>query len=174
MAIISAKPSKQRKYLYNAPYHHRGKIMSAHLSKKLREKYGVRSLPVVKGDKVRILRGDPKIKFKEGKVAKVDRKKYRICVEGVTRKKTDGTEIFIPIHPSNVEIIDLNLKDKMRLKILERKTKAPAEEIKKALEEIESESETSEEEKEPETSGEVSGGSAEQSSESTEDVGEGS
>ncbi len=165
MVITSAKPSKQRRYLYNAPYHHRGKIMSAHLSRRLREKYGVRSLPLAKGDKVRILRGDPKIKLKEGKVARVDRKKYRIFVEGVTRKKTDGTEIFIPIHPSNVEIIDLNLKDKMRLKILERKTKGPGEEIKEALEEVKSESKALEERKELETSGETQEGSGKRSSE---------
>jgi large subunit ribosomal protein L24 len=67
------------------------------------------------------MRGDKK--GVEGKVSKVDRKKYRIFVEGVTREKVDGTAIPVPIHPSKVMIINLNLDDKWRRKILERKSK---------------------------------------------------
>lgn len=115
----SAKPSKQRKRLYNAPYHLRGKIMSAHLSDDLRKTYKVRSLPIRTGDVVRVMRGD--YKGVEGKVTKVDRKKYRIYIEGITRQKVDGTTVPVPIHPSNVEIIKLNLDDKIRREILERK-----------------------------------------------------
>lgn len=115
----SAKPSKQRKRLYNAPYHLRGKIMSAHLSDDLRKTYRVRSLPIRTGDVVRVMRGD--YKGVEGKVTKVDRKKYRIYIEGITRQKVDGTTVPVPIHPSNVEIIKLNLDDKIRREILERK-----------------------------------------------------
>lgn len=116
---ISTKPSKQRKRLYNAPYHMRGKIMSAHLSEDLSGTYGVRSLPIRAGDVVRIMRGD--YKGVEGKVIRVNRKKYRIYIEGVTRQKVDGTTILVPIHPSKVEIIKLNLDDKFRKEILERR-----------------------------------------------------
>ncbi len=116
---ISHKPSKQRKYLYNAPLHHRGKIMSAHLSPELREKYGVRSMPIRKGDRVKVVRGD--YRGTEGEVISVDREKYRIAIKGLIRKKTDGTEIPIPIHPSKVIITKLDLKDDARKKILERK-----------------------------------------------------
>ncbi|MEM1515417.1 MAG: 50S ribosomal protein L24 [Candidatus Bathyarchaeia archaeon] len=116
---ISAKLRKQRKRLYNAPYHLCGKIMSAHLSEELRSVYRVRSLPIRTGDIVRIMRGD--YKGVEGKVARVSRKKYCIYIEGVTRQKADGTTILVPIHPSNVEIIKLNLDDKFRKEILERR-----------------------------------------------------
>jgi large subunit ribosomal protein L24 len=56
----------------------------------------------------------------EGKVVEVDMKKIRIYVEGVTRRKADGTEVYVPIHPSNVMIIELGEVDEVRKKILER------------------------------------------------------
>lgn len=125
----SSKPGKQRKALYNAPHHLRGKIMSAHLSDELRKVYGARSMPIRSGDTVRIMRGD--YKGVEGKVVRVDRKKYRIYIEGVTRQKVDGTTVYVPIHPSNVEIIKLNLDDPYRKEILERR-KAAGETVKAA------------------------------------------
>ena len=114
----SKKPRKQRKFLYNAPLHIRRKMISSHLSKELREKYKKRSIPVRVGDEVKVLRG--KFKGKTGKVKKVDTKKYKIYIEGITKKRTVGTEYTVPISPSNVEIIKLNLEDKKRLKALER------------------------------------------------------
>ncbi|MCD6592871.1 50S ribosomal protein L24 [Candidatus Bathyarchaeota archaeon] len=120
MKINTKKPSKQRKLLYNAPYHVRGKIMAAPLSEELREEYGCRSLPIRSGDTVRILRGD--YKDYEGRVIRVDRKKYRVYVDGVTREKSDGTTVPVPIHHSKVEIIKLNMDDKWRKRILERKS----------------------------------------------------
>ncbi|MEM2937436.1 MAG: 50S ribosomal protein L24 [Candidatus Bathyarchaeia archaeon] len=113
------KPSKQRKMLFQAPDHIRYKRFAASLSPELRKSYGTRSLPVKSGDTVRVLRGDRK--GFEGKVTRVDRKKYRIYVEGLTREKVDGTTIFVPIHPSKVMITKLNLDDKWRKKILERR-----------------------------------------------------
>jgi large subunit ribosomal protein L24 len=121
MELKTRQPKKQRKFLYNAPLHLRGKIMSATLSKDLREKYGVRNLPIRVGDKVKIMRGNAEIRGKEGKVVEVDPKRYRIHVEGVTRKKTDGTEVYYPIHPSNVMIVELNLDDERREKIIKRR-----------------------------------------------------
>jgi large subunit ribosomal protein L24 len=116
---LSKQPKKQRRAYYNAPLHKRQKLVSAPLSRELREKYGVRSLPVRKGDKVRIMRGD--FKGHEDKVVRVDLKRYVIYVDGVTIKKADGTPVFRPIHPSNVMIIELNLDDDWRKKILERR-----------------------------------------------------
>ncbi|MEM2971196.1 MAG: 50S ribosomal protein L24 [Candidatus Bathyarchaeia archaeon] len=116
------KPSKQRKMLFQAPDHIRHKFFSAPLSPELRKSHGVKSLPVRMGDTVRIMRGDHK--GVEGKVTRIDRKKYRIFIEGLTREKVDGTTTFIPIHPSKVMITRLNLDDKWRNKILKRKKEA--------------------------------------------------
>lgn len=116
------KPTKQRKMLFQAPDHIRHKHFAAPLSPELRTSHGVRALPVRSGDTVRIMRGDHK--GFEGKVTRIDREKYRIYVEGLTREKVDGTTIFVPIHPSKVMITRLNLDDKRRKKVLERKKEA--------------------------------------------------
>jgi len=117
MQII--KPRTQRKKLFQAPAHIRRKHFSASLSPDLKERHGANAIPVRMGDTVRVMRGDRK--GFEGKITQVDRKKYRIFVEGITREKVDGTAMPIPIHPSKVMIINLNLDDKWRREALKRK-----------------------------------------------------
>ena len=94
--------------------------MSAPLSKSLREKYNVRSMPIRKNDEVKIVVG--KKKGTEGKVKTCYRKRYCIYVERVTREKANGTPVDIPIHPSNVEITKLHL-DKDRKALLAKKAR---------------------------------------------------
>ncbi|KAF9878959.1 ribosomal protein L24 [Colletotrichum karsti] len=91
--------------------------MSAPLSKELREKYNVRSIPVRKDDEVTIVRGANK--GKEGKVTSVYRLKYVIHIAGVNRDKVSGQSVPLGIHPSNVVVNKLKL-DKDRESILER------------------------------------------------------
>jgi LSU ribosomal protein L24P len=118
-ALASPKPKVQRKAFYNAPLHLRHKLASAHLSRELRDKLGIRSLPVVVGDRVMIMKGDHK--GKTGKVTEVDLKGLWVKVEGITRKKADGTEVLVKFRPWNLLILDLNLKDKWRRRIIERR-----------------------------------------------------
>ena len=113
------KPGKQRKMLYNAPQHLRQKIMAAPLSPELIASKGAKSLPVRKGDTIQIVRGDRK--GFEGKISRLDLKRYRIFIEGLTREKVDGTNIFISVHPSKVVLKKLNLDDRWRKAIIERK-----------------------------------------------------
>ena len=112
-------PRKQRKRLYNAPAHVRHKLMAAPLSKELVASKGIKTLPVRKGDTVHIQRGDNK--GFEGKISRVDLKNYRIYIEGLTREKVDGTNIFVPVHPSKVMIRNLSLDDKRRKDVIARK-----------------------------------------------------
>jgi large subunit ribosomal protein L24 len=93
--------------------------MAAPLSPELSASKGAKTLPVRKGDTVRVMRGDHK--GFEGKISRVDLKNYRIYVEGLTREKVDGTTIFAPVHPSKIMIKNLNLDDKWRKRIVERK-----------------------------------------------------
>ena len=123
-------PGKQRKKLFNAPAHIRHKLMSAPLSHELTASRGAKTLPVRRGDTILIKRGDNK--GFEGKVSRVDLKAFHIYVEGLTREKVDGTNIFLPIHPSKVEIRNLNLDDKWRKNILERK-QAPTKKVEKPI-----------------------------------------
>jgi len=113
------KPGKQRKRIYQAPLHNRGKLLSSPLSSDLKTRFKTNAAKVRRGDTVRVLRGDRK--GFEGKVTRVERKSYRIFVEGMSRDKADGTATLIPIHPSKIMITDLNLDDKWRRKTLERK-----------------------------------------------------
>lgn len=117
----SKQPRKQRKCVCHAPLHVRHKFLSAHLSKELREKYKRRSFPVRKGDEVEVMQG--KYKKKTGKISRVDSNKIRVYIDGITRKKVDGSEIPVPIHPSKLKIINLNLEDKKRLEALTRSLK---------------------------------------------------
>ena len=130
----SMMPRKQRKELYNAPLHKRRKWISSHLEEKLLLKYDKRSISVIKGDTVKVMRGS--FRGHEDKVARVDVRKRYLEIEGITMSKADGNKIAKPIHPSNVMITKLNLTDKWRRKKLER---GLSEEAKK---EIEKEAET--------------------------------
>ena len=110
----SSQPRKQRKYRYEAPLHLRHKFLSAHLSKELRKKHGIRRLPVRSGDEVLIMRGS--FALKKAKVLDVNVNKGRVTLEGVTRKKVDGTKINVYFNPSKLQIIALKLDDSRRLK----------------------------------------------------------
>lgn len=105
--------------MYTALPHKRRKQFSAPLSSELKSSHGVNAVTVRTGDTVRIMRGD--YKGSEGKITRVDRKKYQVFVEGVTGEKVDGTTTFIPIHPSKVMITRLDLSDRWRRECLERK-----------------------------------------------------
>ncbi len=112
-------PRKQRRMLFNAPAHVRHKLMAAPLSPELLAQRGIKALPVRKGDTVRVMRGDHK--GFEGKVSRVDLKHYRVTLEGLTREKVDGTTVFVALHPSKIMIRTLNLDDKVRKSVLDRK-----------------------------------------------------
>ena len=122
-------PGKQRKAFYNAPLHKKRKMLSSHLEESLLLKYDQRSIPVVKGDTVMVMRGN--FKGHEDKVVGVNTKKNTIHIEGITMAKADGNKIPKPIHPSNVVITKLNLTDKWRRNRLERDL---SEEAKKEIE----------------------------------------
>lgn len=116
---MSKQPRKQRKARFNAPLHVRHKLMGVTLSEELRERYEIRSLPVRKGDTVLVMRGD--FKEQEGKVEKVDYKNYRLLIDGVSVQKPDGNQVYHPVHPSNVMLVELELDDEERNQAIERK-----------------------------------------------------
>ena len=122
----SRQPDKQRKFVYNAPYHLRGNLMTSLLSKELRKKYNKRSLRVRKGDKVKVMRGQ--FKGIQGVVESVDLKNYKINIENVQINKKDGTTTYYPVHPSNLMLIELYKDDKRRFSGLEPKKEASQQE----------------------------------------------
>ncbi|MBU3907206.1 MAG: 50S ribosomal protein L24 [Nanoarchaeota archaeon] len=117
----SRQPRKQRKYIANAPLHIKRKFVSVNLSKELRKKYNRRNIPLRKEDKVKITRG--KFKNKQGKVTSVETKKGKIMIEGIQIKKQDGSKANVRLEPSNLQIVELYLEDKKRIKKLQEKNK---------------------------------------------------
>jgi large subunit ribosomal protein L24 len=94
--------------------HKRDKLLGANLSENLREQRSRRSMRVIKGDTVRILRGE--YVGIEGKVEKVNTERSTLSIEGVQREKIRGGNVKVQIHASNVQIISLNTDDEYRMK----------------------------------------------------------
>jgi large subunit ribosomal protein L24 len=117
--IRSKQPRKQRKYRHNAPLHVKQKMIHAHLSKELRKRHNKRNMSLRKGDSIKVLRGQ--FKNKIGKIDEVSLKKTKVYVGGVEFVKRDGTKSRYPLNPSNVMITELNMDDKLRVKIAARK-----------------------------------------------------
>ncbi|KFM14297.1 50S ribosomal protein L24P [Marine Group I thaumarchaeote SCGC AAA799-O18] len=108
--------------IYRATNQFRSKQLGSQLSKQLRKKYGRRSIRIVIGDTVKIIRGV--YKGIDGKVTKISLAKNSIAVEGIQREKLKGGKVDQYIHSSNAMITSLNTEDKWRVKILEHKPKS--------------------------------------------------
>jgi len=115
----SKQPRKQRKYVFNAPLHILKKLMSARLTKELKTKYGKKNVGVRKDDKVKIMSGQ--FKGKSGKVIEVDLKHRKVYVDGINIIKKDGNKVRVALYPSKLMIMELNMEDKMRKKLMDRK-----------------------------------------------------
>jgi len=112
--MASSKARKQRKAHWNAPLHKKRRMVSAHLDSALMSEYNVRSLPVRKGDTVKIIRGAKDFRTGEAKVANVDVKGMKIIIENITIPKADGTQKPKPVDPSDVLLTKLDLSDPWR------------------------------------------------------------
>lgn len=99
--------------------------MSSPLSKDLKQKYGVRSMPIRKDDEVQVVRGHYKGQ-QVGKVVQCYRKKFCVYIERIQREKANGASVFVGIHPSKVCIVKLKM-DKDRKGIIDRRAKGRAE-----------------------------------------------
>jgi len=114
------KPTKMRnQMIYNATYKTKSKQLGSALSKDLHKKYGKRSVRVVEGDSITILRGE--FKGVDGKIAKISTQKSSVAVEGVKKEKTKGEKFDVYIHTSNLVVTSLNTEDKWRIAKLEGK-----------------------------------------------------
>jgi large subunit ribosomal protein L26e len=105
---------------FSAPSNVRRKLMSSTLSKELRNKLGVKSMPIRKGDQVKILRGKNAHVGIEGKVVEVYRKKWVIHIEGLNLEKKNGQRVPIGFDASKVAIVKLHM-DKDRKALIEKK-----------------------------------------------------
>jgi len=123
------KANKQRKRLYNCPYH---KLSSQHmvrLDDTLMQEWGIKRLPLRKDDEVKVIKGD--FEGVEGKVLKIIRRKNKVEIEECIKEKKNGATYYIPISLNHIVLTKLGGKkmDPWRQKIIDRKHKLPIEEI---------------------------------------------
>jgi large subunit ribosomal protein L24 len=93
-------------------------MVASTLNDSLRQRYKTRNTRVIKGDSVRVMRGE--YSGIEGKVEKVNTARATLSIEGIQREKIRGGNVKVQIHASNVMITTLNLDDKYRQIKLER------------------------------------------------------
>ena len=96
--------------------HQRDKMVGATLADNLRQQYKKRSVRVIKGDSVRVMRGE--YRGVEGKVEKVNTENGTLQIEGVQHEKVRGGQVKVPIHASNVMVTSLKTDDKYRSAML--------------------------------------------------------
>ena len=114
------KPTKMRnKMIYRATYKTKSKQMGSALSESLHKKYGKRSVRVIEGDSITIVRGE--FKGVDGKISKVSTQKSSVSVEGIKKEKTKGDKFDVYIHTSNLLVTSLNSGDRWRMAKLEGK-----------------------------------------------------
>jgi large subunit ribosomal protein L24 len=119
--------------LIHVSKHRRDKMLGASVADELREQYKKRTLRVVKGDSVMVVRGE--YKGRGGKVEDVDTERATLHIEGMQREKIRGGQVKVPIHASNVKITGLNLEDKYRSNRLQGGGKPQSSEKKEEKEE---------------------------------------
>src|ERR671933_1054311 len=131
----SASSSKARlKTIAVTPKHVRDKNICSTLTEDLREQYRRRSIRVIKGDTVSVMRGE--YTGIEGKVEKVNTIRGTLSIEGVQREKVRGGNVKVQIHSSNVRVSGLNLDDKYRQDKIRRRDQQQETERKEVTTEI--------------------------------------
>ncbi|MFZ0514298.1 MAG: 50S ribosomal protein L24, partial [Candidatus Nitrosopolaris sp.] len=94
--------AKNNQKLLHIPSHLRNSRVGSTLSDNLREQYGSRSCRLIKGDSVRVVRGE--YAGIEGKVEKVNMLRGTLSIEGIQREKVKGGNVKVQIHSSNLII----------------------------------------------------------------------
>ena len=111
--------SKINPKLMHMSKHNRDASIAAHLDDNLNKQYSLRSYRVIKGDTVRIMRGE--YSGIEGKVESVNTIRGTLAIEGIQREKVRGGNVKVKIHSSNVLISNFNMDDKYRQNRLQRR-----------------------------------------------------
>ncbi len=98
--------------------HRRFANIRSKLSENLKKEYEKRNARVIKGDTVKIMRGE--YKNVEGKVEKVNTERSTLIIEGVQKEVAKGGKVKVQIHSSNVMITSLNTQDKKRENVIKK------------------------------------------------------
>ena len=109
----------RNRQIYYATHKTASSQLSGSLSKELRKKYGKRSIRIVEGDTVKVIRGE--FSGVDGKVTKISLENTGVNIEGVKKDKIKGDKFDVYINTTNIMITGLNSSDKWRMNKLEGK-----------------------------------------------------
>jgi len=109
----------RNRQIYYATHQTESSQLSGSLSKELRKKYGKRSVRIVEGDTVKVVRGE--FSGVDGKVTKISLSDNGVNIEGVKKDKIKGDKFDVFIHSTNIVITSINSDDKWRINKLEGK-----------------------------------------------------
>ncbi|MGA7923002.1 MAG: 50S ribosomal protein L24 [Thermoplasmata archaeon] len=123
MSIRSTQARRQRRAVFSAHSFVRRRRMTVPLSRELRARYHRRSLPLRKGDTVRIIGGS--YVGREERVAKVTTRNYAVTLDNVTGKTADAKLKPLAVRPSQLVLTKLNLADPWRRRILKETEPEP-------------------------------------------------
>ena len=113
------KPTKMRnRLIYQATFHTKSKQLTSQLSKNLAKKYGKKSVRVIEGDSIKILRGE--FKGVDGKISDVSIKRNGVAIDGIKKEKSKGDKFDVYIHTSNLVVTSLDTTDKWRIEKLQK------------------------------------------------------
>ena len=98
---MNARKMRNRQ-IYYATHQTASAQLSSELSNDLKKKYGKRSLRVIEGDTVKVIRGE--FSGVDGKVTKVSLIKNGINIEGVKKDRVKGDKFDVYIHTTNIVI----------------------------------------------------------------------
>ena len=109
----------RNRQIYYATHKTASSQLSGSLSKELRKKYGKRSVRIIEGDTVKVIRGE--FSGVDGKVTKISLADNGVNIEGVKKDKIKGDKFDVYINTTNIMITGLNSSDKWRMNKLEGK-----------------------------------------------------
>ena len=109
----------RNRQIYYATHQTASTQLSASLSKELRKKYHKKSIRIIEGDTVKVIRGE--FDGVDGKVTKVSLADNGINIEGVKKDKIKGDKFDVFINTTNIVITGINSDDKWRMNKLEGK-----------------------------------------------------
>jgi len=117
MPVSPHSPRRQRRAVYNADTFERRLRMTVPLSRELRSRFHIRSVPLRKGDTVRVMKGS--FVGREERVAKMDRRSYTVTLDNVTLKSGEEKLKPLPVRTNHLLIVRLNLADAWRRRSLQ-------------------------------------------------------
>ncbi len=109
-------PRRQRRAVFEATTAERRHRMTVPLSRELRKRFHRRSVPLRKGDTVRVMKGS--YIGREERVQKISRRDYSVTLDNVTLKSGEEKLKPLPIRTNHLLLVRLNLADEWRRETL--------------------------------------------------------